>query len=358
VPQATKATPAGRTQQATNTKISNTKNKKVNRKNDFIWSEYEEPHCSRKKEILQKHGKDLNKLMGIEPRTKYLTVGVVALHILSAYLFCNLSWPYFLLSTFVVGGTLTHILFLAIHEITHGLAFKKPIYNDFLAMVANFPICIPYAMVFKTYHAEHHRYQGWDGIDTDIPTPIEGFLFSSTPGKIFFAMFQIMFYALRPCLVRSINFTWIRVVNTVVQLVFDYIIYRTLGLNALLYFLVSAFMSACPHPLSGHFISEHYVFDPNEEQETYSYYGPLNALTWNVGYHNEHHDFPNVAWSKLPQLKKLASEFYDPLIQTESWPGTIYNFIVDPRVSTWSRVKREKEAWKRDKLLPTTIATR
>ena len=54
-------------------------------------------------------------------------------------------------------------------------------------------------------------------------------------------------------------------------------------------------------------------------QETFSYYGFLNAVTFNVGYRDGHHDFPSVPWNRLPQIRAAAPETYDHLSAHTSW---------------------------------------
>jgi sphingolipid delta-4 desaturase len=77
--------------------------------------------------------------------------------------------------------------------------------------------------------------------------------------------------------------------------------------------------------------------------ETFSYYGPLNALTYNVGLHNEHHDFPAVPWTRLPQLHRIAAEFYRDLPCHASWPAVLWQFVWDPAVGLHCRVKRQQK---------------
>lgn len=53
-------------------------------------------------------------------------------------------------------------------------------------MLANLPIGVPYAMMFKKYHMEHHRALGVDGVDTDLPTKLELMVLKNVAGKAFF----------------------------------------------------------------------------------------------------------------------------------------------------------------------------
>ena len=59
-----------------------------------------------------------------------------------------MSWT-FVLTAYIIGATANQNLFLAIHEISHNLAFKSPIANRLVAVFANLPIGLPYSAAFR-----------------------------------------------------------------------------------------------------------------------------------------------------------------------------------------------------------------
>lgn len=324
---------------------------------DFLWMMTEEPHRSRRLAILRAHP-EVRRLMGCTRATAPLVVLVVATQLALAIALRHTpvsSWR-FLLTAYAAGGALNQNIFLAIHEITHNLAFRSLRANKLLALVANIAIGVPYAMAFKGYHIEHHKFLGEDGIDTDLPSKWEAIVLDNVAGKTFFATFQIFFYALRPGFVRSQRPTLWHALNLVFILAIDALLVAAFGWKPLLYLLFSSFFAGSLHPCAAHFIAEHYLMndpvaaaadDSGDQsgiialsQETTSYYGPLNILCYNVGYHNEHHDFPSIPWTRLPQLRRIAHEFYDPLPSHASWPAVTWRFITDPSVGMWSRAKR------------------
>lgn len=93
----------------------------------------------------------VTKLCGPEPLTKYLVFAVVTLQLGCAVLLRNtpvLSLKYVLMA-YIVGATANQNLFLAIHEISHNLAFRSPLANRLCAVFANLPIGIPYSAAFR-----------------------------------------------------------------------------------------------------------------------------------------------------------------------------------------------------------------
>lgn len=329
-----------------------------NKYRDFFWTYTEEPHRTRRLEIIKAHP-EVTKLCGPEPLTKYVVAGVVALQFLLAHLLRNTSfWSLkFWAVAYVFGATSNQNLFLAIHEISHNLAFRSPMANRLFAIFANLPIAVPYSASFRPYHLTHHKSLGVDGLDTDLPTAFEAVFLDSILGKAFFCTFQIFFYALRPMVVYRIPMTWVHLLNVIVQLSCDYALVALLpgyftG-HSLLYLLLSSFLAGSLHPTAGHFIAEHYVYekiDPEARDpannipvpETFSYYGPLNFFTYNVGLHNEHHDFPAIPWTRLPVLHEMAKEFYANLPQHRSWSYVIWRFIMDETIGMRCRVKRKQ----------------
>lgn len=324
-------------------------------KKDFIWDYNDEPHASRRKLIIKKYP-EIKNLYGHDPNFKYVVGLLLTIQLTTAYFiqFTN-YWTVFVLCAYFIGGTSNHMLMLAMHELAHNLGFRKISHNKLFGIVANLPVGVPSAMYvdvvfevaysnenrsFKRYHMEHHRYQGEDGIDVDIPTVAEGNYIDSTFKKFLFVCFQVCFYAFRPLIVNPKSPGLWEGLNFVACIAFDVLVYIYMSPMSLGYLLLGTLMGSGLHPVAGHFIAEHYVFVKGAE--TYSYYGLLNFFAFNVGYHNEHHDFPYIPGSRLPQVRAIASEFYDHLPQCDSWVMVIYNYITDPEINAFSRVKRSR----------------
>ena len=104
---------------------------------------------------------------------------------------------------------------------------------------------------------------------------------------------------------------------------------------------ISFWFSIGLHPVGARWIQEHYLTFESE-QETYSYYGALNTVAFNVGYHNEHHDFPSIPWNRLPELKKAAPEYYDTLLFHGSWFKLFFRFLFEREISLFNRILRKE----------------
>lgn len=315
---------------------------------DFHWDNYnDEPHASRRKLILAKYPQ-MKKLFGADWRAAIQMVLMVFCQLSMCYMVKEMSWCELILLSYVVGGTLNHSLSLGLHECAHNLVFgnANPLANRLIGFFANMPLGVPASITFKKFHLDHHKYQGDEQMDTDLPTRIEALLFSSKPGKLLFCILQPFLYSLRPMMVLPKQPVPLEYVNWAIQIAFDIVIYYTFGWKSLAYLLLGTMLGLGLHPIAGHFIAEHYVFI--KEFETYSYYGPLNLITFNVGYHNEHHDFPNIPGYRLTEVRKIAPEFYENLPCHHSWIKVLYDFVTCTEMGPYSRIKRPtkfSKAW-------------
>ena len=172
----------------------------------------------------------------------------------------RLSTQMLCVAAYVVGATLVQALFLAIHELSHNLFFKSTLANRLFAIFANVPLIVPFAIAFRNYHLEHHKMQGVDGMDLDIPTTTEGRYVRGVVRKALWLSFQLFAYALRPLLLRPQPFTFGHFLNAIVQTAFNLFVVRMWGGSALAYLALSVFFAGGLHPCAGHFLAEHYTF--------------------------------------------------------------------------------------------------
>lgn len=309
-------------------------------KKDFIFSQQPEPHRNRTKEILKSHPR-IRTLIGKNPLSFYVILGLVMLMVGLAGMLANQSWWVILAVAYFVGAFADHALFVMIHEATHKLIFKNPVANRYAGMLANLPQLFPSSVAFERYHIKHHAFQGVHELDADLPNRWEAKLINNYfIGKMVWFLLYPLFQAFRVARLKEIKpFDRWMAINWGAQIVFTAIIWYFLGPKAVGFLALSFFFSVGLHPLGGRWIQEHYLV--HGEQETYSYYGPLNKVAFNVGYHNEHHDFPSIPWNRLPEIRSTAPGYYNSLYYHKSWTVLFLRFIFDRELSLWSRIVRK-----------------
>lgn len=313
-------------------------------RDDFTWVYDDQPHTCRRQAISKKYP-CMKELFGKDEHVKYVIASQVAMQVIACYLLQDAPWPVIIFFAYTFGGTINHSLVLAIHDIGHNTIFgnAKPGWNRWFSMFANLPVGFPSAITFKKYHIDHHRYLGGmttEGhlLDTDTPCAWEGKFFQGPVLKFIWMLINPAFYGLRPAFTSPKPLTKFEIYNIITAISFDSFIFMISGWKGVAYLIVGTILALGVHPVSGHFIAEHYNFMRNIE--TYSYYGPLNHITFNVGYHIEHHDFPFIPGSRYPIVSQIAPEFYKDLPYIDSWCTVIWNYITDPAVGPWSRLHR------------------
>jgi len=297
----------------------------------------EQVHTRRRKDIIKNHP-EVKALFGPYPLSALLIVILVALQWTAARLLNDQPWYVILPVAYIGGAVLNHALYVLMHEATHNLIFAIPVFNKLAGLSCDFALIIPSAMSFRKYHLLHHQHLNKITMDPDVVSQFEGRLIGHGPmRKSLWLAFLSLSQALRPLKVPGQSFVdlWM-VANIALQLGVIYWLWLYVGWGGLIYLLLSTFFALGLHPLGGRWIQEHYDV-MGKQQETYSYYGPLNWVMFNMGFHNEHHDFPMVAWSRLPQLYRMAPEFYRTLFAYQSYTRLVLKFIFDKEISAFSR---------------------
>lgn len=297
-------------------------------------------HRRRRLRILEEHP-SIRKLYGHDPRTQFYAYFVVILQLVVAY-FCRESWSRAVLLGCTVGPYLDAFILCFIHEATHMLVFAKPAYNRLISIFANMVMIMPLSEIFKQHHNAHHRNLGNDSFDVDMPTDLEiEFVGNSSARKALWLMFNMIILPIRSITRLPVVFDRFLLTNWLVCMAFGVLTYMY-SRSCFLYLILSLLQSQGLHPANTRQVQRH-VFNGNERMRqasdtrapTYSYYGWQNAITLNVGWHIEHHDFPHVPWSRLPQIRHIAGRQWYPEQQSHVQRGmsNLNNFVFNSNIS-------------------------
>lgn len=314
----------------------------MSKRNDFFYTEVKDLHFERPIEIIKEHP-EVRNLIGKNPSTIIIVISAVLLQCVLAFFAHSAPWWAVFVIAWLGGAFIDHALFVMIHECTHNLLFQKKQNNLLAAIFSNSVMFFPSAVSFARYHLKHHAHQGIPDLDADLPSPWEAKVFNNSfIGKAMWLLFYPVVQVLRVPRMKEVkNFDKWVALNWLLVFSVDAAVWFLLGPKAFVYLGASLFFSIGLHPLGARWVQEHYMTS-GPVQETHSYYGPLNVLAFNVGYHNEHHDFPSVPWNNLPKVHKAGEKWYTDIAYHKSWTLLWLRFLFDREISIYHRMLRKR----------------
>lgn len=310
---------------------------------DFTYTSNQNPHALRGREIIKKYPQ-VKELMKPYPLSAVFISLIVIFQVTLGIHFSsiNANWMTIILTGFFIGALMNHALFVMIHEACHDVVVKSRVGNKIWGIICNIPQVLPSAIGFRTYHLLHHAHLNEYDYDADLAFHKEAKWVGNSRIKkaLWFVAFMFV-EAIRPMRLKKGNLfdAWV-LINFIVVIVFDVAIFYYFGPKAFGYLFISTLFSVGLHPVGARWIQEHYTF--KEGQETYSYYGIMNKFSFNIGYHNEHHDLFKIPWVHLPKLKETAPEFYNHLYSHKSWTKLLIDFIWRKDMDLYARIVRSR----------------
>lgn len=305
----------------------------------------------RRRQAIQQEFPAVQKLVGPDSRTQYYAYALVIIQVWVAYIVRDSF-----LGAVILGITFSPYVGFAvltlIHEVSHSLVFSIPLYNRLLGIFTNVVFLAPLSEVFRQHHNMHHSHLGDVKKDVDVPGEREmRVVGNSALLKMVWLIFSVFILPIRS--VKKLPVKWgpLMVLNWVVCLSFTFFVLY-LSLPAFVYLILGMALSQSMHPANARQVQRHiklntkekggagYTEDANTplhkyKLNTYSYYGGMNFLTLNVGFHVEHHDFGNIAWTRLPELRRIAGEKWYPTKAAYHTRGVseIISFITNPQIT-------------------------
>lgn len=304
-------------------------------------------HAERKRAIQEEHP-EVAKLVGPDSRTQYFAYSLFLVQVFLAYIVRDSF-----IGACVLGVTISPYVDFAVltlvHEVSHNLVFKSRAANRLLGILCNTVFIAPVSEVFRQHHNMHHLHLGDVHKDVDVPGKKEmRFVGNSVVRKTAWLVLSVFVLPIRSMLKLPVFWSLMMVINWAACISFGLFVLLN-SKPAFLYMILGTVLSQSMHPANARQVQRHInVYKEKEYTEqsmdtpihlrklnTFSYYGVQNIFTLNVGYHVEHHDFANIAWTRLPELRKMAGDKWYPDNGAYHTRGVseIIAFILNPKIS-------------------------